>query len=70
MVRILRHANQIVDPMIRLKLYFFYQIENAKKSDCNSDVLNVKYDIRQITNLTQQNTMYLGRYKNLIPFHD
>jgi len=43
------------------------QIEKSKKSDCNYDVSNVECDIRQITNLTQQNTMILVRYKKLIP---
>ncbi len=52
--------------MIRMRLHSDH-IENWNKSDCNSDVSNVECDIKQIKNLTQQNTMYLGRYKKLIP---
>ena len=52
--------------MIGMKFHW-HQIEKSTKSDCNSDVSNVECYKRQITNLTQQNTMYLGRYKKLIP---
>jgi hypothetical protein len=54
------------DHYIGMKLHSD-QIEKSNKSDCNYDVSNVECDERQITNLTQKNTMYLGRYKKLIP---